>query len=50
MLNTNKEKLMESLNEKISYLESENTIESQAQSNELKELIYVINKGCFDVK
>lgn len=50
MTNIDKEKLNQSLNEKIAYLENENTTESKAKITELKELIYVINKGCFDVK
>jgi len=44
-----KEKLINSMNEKIEFLEVENIKDSLCKAKELKELLYVINKGCFDI-
>lgn len=44
-----KGKLIKSINEKINYLNSESTTEgNNLKVNELNDLLYVINKGCFD--
>lgn len=40
-----KEKIVKSINEKINYLSNE---KEDLKASELKELLYVINKGCFD--
>lgn len=44
----NKEKLINSIEERIKYFESELTEENKIKIKELKELLHVINKGCFD--
>lgn len=51
-----KEKLIESLKERMSFYENQNNethefwFENTARIEELKQLIYTIEKGCFDVK
>ena len=45
-----KEKLIDSITAKIEYLKNERTAEADARAEELKQLLYVINKGCFEVE
>jgi hypothetical protein len=51
-----KNKLVESLKERMSFYENQNNdtqefwFENCAKIEEIKQLIYVINKGCFDAK
>jgi len=42
-----KNKLIQTIESRMKYMKSNN---SEAEVKELKDLLYVINKGCFDYK
>ena len=45
----NKEEVINSLKTRMSFFEQEQSKENDIKIKELKDLLYVINKGCFDI-